>query len=161
VSTPQLDHAPSLFRRRQLSVADNVQELERILEVYARHKPEIKLIVSVSPVPLNKTFSSDHVVVANSLSKAVLRVAAQEFVARHPGTAFYFPSYETVLYGTRAPWEADMRHVSGEAVARVMALFQRMFLAEQESLPVAAHAPAHAPSSWTARVKRLLRRLSG
>ncbi len=161
VSTPQLDHAPSLFRRRQLSVEDNVQELERISSVYARHKPDIKLIVSVSPVPLNKTFTRDHVVVANCLSKSILRVAAEEFVARHPGTAFYFPSYESVLYGTRAPWETDMRHVSGDAVARVMALFQRMFLAEQASLPVAPHAPAHTPSSWTARWVRLLRRLSG
>lgn len=142
VSVPQLALAPSLFRRRRLSAAENVAELERILELYRAHKPDIRLIVSVSPVPLNKTFSSNHVVVANCLSKSVLRVAAEEFVSRHPDVAFYFPSYETVLYGTREPWEADMRHVAPAAIARVMRLFQRMFLVDQSPLPVAAHAPA-------------------
>jgi GSCFA family protein len=153
VSLPQLARAPGLFRRRRLSVDENLAELERLLTVYRRHRPDIRLIVSVSPVPLNKTFSRDHIVVANCFSKAVLRVVAEEFVARHPGVAYYFPAYEAVTYGTRQAWEDDMRHVSPAAVARVMRLFQKVFLADQAPLPLAPHAPAF-PRPRLPRVRR-------
>jgi hypothetical protein len=126
---------PALVRPHELTVAENVSELERLYEVYARHRPGIKLVISVSPVPLNKTFSQrSHVVAANALSKATLRVAAEEFCRNHPRDVFYFPSYEVVTSGTRNAWEADMRHVSAEAVSRVMTLFRTMFLADQSSL---------------------------
>ncbi len=130
---PHLVH-PTLLRRHELTVAENVAELERLLEVYQRHCPDIKLIISVSPVPLNKTFSTtQHVVTANSLSKATLRVAAEEFCRNHPDQAFYFPSYEVVTCGTANPWEEDMRHVSADAVERVMMLFRRMFFVDKKT----------------------------
>ena len=141
VSIPQLAQAPALFQRRRISVEQNLAELERLFAVYRAHKADIRFIVSVSPVPLNKTFARDHIVVANCHSKSVLRVAAEEFVTRHPGTVYYFPAYEAVLHGTQAAWEDDMRHVSPAAVARVMRLFQRIFLIDQAPLPLAAHAP--------------------
>lgn len=137
---------PILLRRKDLSVDENVAELERLFEVYRRHRPDIKLIISVSPVPLNKTFSShNHVVVANCRSKSVLRVAAEEFVQRHRESAFYFPSYEMVTQGTRDPWEPDMRHVSSEALGRVMQLFQKMFMVDQKPLPVLGYDPPAPP----------------
>lgn len=120
---------PALLRRKELTVEDNVTELERLFDIYKSYRPNLKMIISVSPVPLNKTFSSgQHVVAANSLSKATLRVAADIFVRNHPGEAFYFPSYETVLSGTLSPWENDKRHVSSDAVRRVMQLFSAMFM---------------------------------
>lgn len=133
---------PSVLRPHELTVAENVAELERLYSVFRRFRPSIKLIISVSPVPLNKTFSTrHHVVTANCLSKATLRVAAEEFCNCHPDSAFYFPAFETVMYGTRNPWEKDMRHVSAEAVDRVMQLFRTMFLVDQSgSLPTQHHA---------------------
>jgi hypothetical protein len=157
VSLPQLVPAPTLFQRRRLSVEQNLAELERLFAVYRAHKPDIRFIVSVSPVPLNKTFSRDHIVVANAYSKAVLRVTAEEFVGRHPGAAYYFPAYEAVMYGTREAWEDDMRHVSPAAVARVMQLFQKIFLVDQAPLPLAAHAATFAPKP-VARWRRAARR---
>ncbi len=157
VSVPQLAQAPRLFRRRRLSLEENVAELERVLAAYRTVKPDIRLIVSVSPVPLNKTFSSDHIVVANCYSKSVLRVAAEEFVSRHAGVAQYFPAYEAVMYGTREPWEEDRRHVSPAAVGRVMRLFQKMFLVEQAPLALAEHAPAF-KSTRLAGLRRVAQR---
>jgi hypothetical protein len=162
VSIPQLAVAPELFRRRRLSLQENVDELERILAVYRAHKPDIQLILSVSPVPLNKTFGTDHIVVANCWSKSVLRLAAEELVARHPGVVHYFPSYEAVMYGTRRPWEEDMRHVSAEAIGRVMQLFQKMFLVDQTPLPIAEpgvvfrHDRFRSLRGFARRVRRLL-----
>ena len=118
-----------LVEPHNLNVDENVAELELLYSVFRRHNPRIKLIISVSPVPLNKTYSKEHhVVVANSLSKATLRVAAEVFCNRHPQNTAYFPSYEVVTNCTRNPWEADMRHVSAHAVERVMSTFGKMFL---------------------------------
>jgi hypothetical protein len=80
-------------------------------------------------------------------------------VARHPGTTYYFPAYEAVMYGTRDAWEDDRRHVSPAAVARVMQLFQKVFLVDQAPLPLAAHATAFSPppSSWRRAASRARR----
>lgn len=128
---------PTLFRHKNLSVDDNVRELERIHALFKKHNPNCKLITTVSPVPLNATFNRDrHVVVANGLSKATLRVALEEFSNRHPENVYYFPAYEIVTTATRSPWDIDLRHVSNEAVARVMGQFQRMFMVDQSPLDV-------------------------
>jgi len=122
---------PLLLRMKTLSVEENVAALESMYELYRSHRPDIKFIISVSPIPLRRTFSKDHhIVVANNLSKATLVVAAHRFVDRHPGRAYYFPAYEMVMYGAKDPWEADRRHVTKDAVSRVMSLFRAMFLAE-------------------------------
>ncbi len=159
-----------LLRHKNLSVAENVSELERLYEIYNRYRPGIKLIISVSPVPINSTFNVDrHVVVANSLSKSTLRVAAEEFCRKHSDNCFYFPSFELVTYGTREPWEIDRRHVSADAVTRVMRQFQRMFFVEQNAYPILADTPiAELFSSkrnywlyWARRVIRPIKRKLG
>jgi hypothetical protein len=121
--------APSLVERRILTVAENVEELEQLYSMLKIHNSDIKLIVSLSPVPFHATFRHDemHVVEANTLSKSVLRVAADEFCRRHDD-AYYFPSYELVTTCTKEPWEADERHVSRAAVDRVMQMFRYMFV---------------------------------
>ena len=119
----------ALFRHRVLDVAENVANLQTFLDILRAHNPEIELIVSVSPVPFMATGlgARSHVVVANAHSKAVLRVAAEEFVNANKGV-YYFPSYEMVMHGIHDPWQADQRHVAPEAVARIMQLFESTFV---------------------------------
>lgn len=123
--------ASYMVDRHILTPEDNVTELQRMFDIWRSHNPDLKLIVTVSPVPLHATFRADsaHVVVANAHSKSVLRVAAEAFCARNPN-AFYFPSFETVLHCTRNPWADDQRHVSAEAVSNVMRLFKAMFVVD-------------------------------
>jgi hypothetical protein len=121
--------AANLVESQVLSVEDNMRELQAMLDLWRRYNPEVKFVVSVSPVPLHATFRADdrHVITANTHSKATLRVVAEEFVRRNRDV-FYFPSYEVVMYCTKDAWEADQRHVSRVAVDKVMTLFHRMFL---------------------------------
>ncbi len=125
--------ASSLVEGRILTVEENVYELQRMLDIWRSYNPELKIIVSTSPVPLHATFrgSDYHVVTANAHSKSTLRLAAQAFADRNRDV-FYFPAYETVIYGTKNAWEEDQRHVSNEAVRNVMALFGEMFVAEKD-----------------------------
>ena len=120
--------APSLVTHRVLTVEENVQDLIRMTEIIRAHNPQCKIIVTLSPVGLHATFrgDSEHVVTANTHSKAVLRVAAEEFARRCP-MVYYFPSYEVVTTMTKEPWAADERHVSRLAIDNVMTLFHRMF----------------------------------
>jgi hypothetical protein len=73
---------------------ENLANLERIQAIMARHNPECKLLVTISPVNLWATFRRDlDVVSASCNSKSTLRAAADEFVGHHENV-FYFPAYE-------------------------------------------------------------------
>lgn len=92
--------------------------------------PRLKIIVTVSPVPLTATATDDHVLVATTYSKAVLRAVAGT-VAATLADVDYFPSYEIV---TGAPargrfFGENLRTVTPEGVATVMATF----FAEQDT----------------------------
>lgn len=150
---------PLLIRQKNLSVEENIDELEKLYAIYKRHKPSIKFIVSVSPIPLNKTFSKkNHVVCSSFLSKSILRVAAEEFSKNHPDNVFYFPSFETVMYGCKDPWEKDKRHVNPHAVERVMDLFSNMFLVNKEQFKFTKlEFQPEIQTSTIIRIKNLLR----
>ena len=124
--------AAALVERKVLTVEENVQELQRMLDVWRAHNPGLKLILTVSPIPMLATFRGHdtHVVAATGHAKATLRVAAEEF-ARRNRDVHYFPAFETVMYCTERPWEPDQRHVTRAAVAKVMRLFDRTFVHEE------------------------------
>lgn len=120
--------APSLVEHRVLTVEENVRDLQKMLDILREHNPKIKVIVTLSPVPLHATFLADtkHIVEANTHSKAVLRVAADQFVETN-ANVFYFPSFELVTTCVDNPWDADQRHVSRQAVDKVMTMFKQMY----------------------------------
>jgi hypothetical protein len=120
--------APSLIGHRVMTVQENVDDLVRMREILKAYNPGVEIICTLSPIALHATFRGDneHVVTANGHSKAVLRVAAEEF-SRRFSDVHYFPSYETVTTSTERPWTADQRHVSEAAVKNVMGLFHQMF----------------------------------
>jgi hypothetical protein len=83
--------------------------------------PTVRIILTVSPVPLVATATSQHVLAATIYSKSVLRAAAGEVCSAVPGVR-YFPAYEIVT-GPQAPedfFEVDRRNVSEKGVATVM-----------------------------------------
>jgi hypothetical protein len=125
--------SPHLIRSEVLSVDQNLAALERMLAVLRMHNPGIRIIVTVSPVPLYATFQGHdkHVIVATQMAKSVLRVAIDQFATRNPDVVTYFPAFETVMWCTANPWQPDMRHVSKEAVVNVMRLFEEVFVARQ------------------------------
>jgi hypothetical protein len=124
-STPPADpRDPQRFRLHVLSydqVRDALAEIHGLLSVYGH--PELEIVTTTSPVPLQATFTGQDVVVANMHSKSLLRTAAAEWAAAHDDV-HYFPSYETVMCSEReATWEADGRHVRGEVAHRIMEQF--------------------------------------
>ncbi|WP_084627966.1 GSCFA domain-containing protein [Elstera litoralis] len=119
----------AILHHKILTVQENINCLQRFLDIIREHNPKFKLIVTVSPVPFLATGRADkmHVITANMHSKSVLRVAAEEFVNKNENV-WYFPSYEVVMTCTNDPWEDDLRHVKRSTVERVMKTFERMFV---------------------------------
>ena len=120
-----------------LSYEDNLAELERLWTLWKRHNPRVKLILSVSPIPLNATIQADeqHVIAATCEAKSILRSVAGAFARRHEDV-FYFPSYDLVSYCITHPWTEDGRHVTRQTVDRVMGLFDHLFVRESQSEPL-------------------------
>ncbi len=120
-----------LFEHRTLSVDDNVEDLNRMLVALRSINKNIKIVVSVSPIPFMATGLGHHkhVITANTHSKAVLRAAADAFVSANDGV-YYLPSYEMVQHCIKDPWEPDQRHVRREAVAQIMEMFEDIFVAQ-------------------------------
>jgi hypothetical protein len=127
---------PSLFKTQPdryefhlTSFAENWANLEAIHALLSQYgHPEVHIVVTVSPVPLENTFSKMDIVVANTWAKSLLRTVAQEWAAAHANVD-YFPSYEIVQSSDRATiWETDLRHVKGAGVRHIMELFLRNYI---------------------------------
>lgn len=115
---------PARYAFRNLAAREVREQLEQAIGRLRTVNPAARVVLTVSPVPLVATMSGRHVLAATTYSKAVLRVAAQEVADALPDV-HYFPSYEIVTGPqTRGRYFADdLREVTEEGVARVMALF--------------------------------------
>ncbi len=106
------------------TVDENIANLEGMYAAMREINPRIRLILTVSPVPLTATFRPMHWSVGTTVSKATLRVAVDRFCDAHP-EVIYFPSYEIVTMLTPDAFEADNVHVRNEHVGRIMTTFMR------------------------------------
>ncbi|MGI9371733.1 MAG: GSCFA domain-containing protein [Hyphomicrobiales bacterium] len=103
---------PDRFQLHVLSYAETLKYMHRIVALLqTRCRNDQKILLTVSPVPLTATYTGRDVLVANAVSKSVLRAAADEIVAAY-NHIDYFPSYESVTLSARdVAWEEDQRHV--------------------------------------------------
>lgn len=93
---------PSRFELHVLDYNDVSRSLADLVDLLGQVCPRgHRIILTVSPVPLQATFTSTDVAVANSYSKSVLRAAVEPFVADRDHIE-YFPSYESVVLTDRS-----------------------------------------------------------
>lgn len=121
---------PAFHAFRNFSAHEVSRDLEDLIDLIREVQPSIRVVLTVSPVPLVATATGQHVLVATTYSKSVLRVAADE-VARVKPDVTYFPAYE-IVSGPQAPFdffEADRREPSAAAISTVM----RVFLSQCET----------------------------
>ncbi|MBN8952646.1 MULTISPECIES: GSCFA domain-containing protein [unclassified Rhizobium] len=126
------------------SVADVEADLLTFLGKLKDKNPRIKLLLTVSPVPLIATYENRSVLVSTTYSKSVLRVVADQVVSRFEWVD-YFPSYEIITgsYAGGLYYEADYREVNSRGVAHAMRCFVKNYTSD---LSAATRRDAEAPA---------------
>jgi hypothetical protein len=123
------DASKHVFRVETLH--DTKRHLEKIEDIRCRYLPGMKVVYTVSPVRLKATFRPVSAITANSVSKAILRAALDEFLRERQEQVnrelFYFPSYEIVHDYFRDPFEEDNRHVTAFVASQVVQAFARHY----------------------------------
>lgn len=119
---------PERFGLKPLFYQDCLAVLKSICALLqAQGKPHLKIVFTLSPVALRRTFTGQDVIVANMMSKSTLRSAVGELTGKVEGVD-YFPSYEAaMLSDPLLVWQADQRNVTDFVVAHIMGEFSRRY----------------------------------
>lgn len=136
---------PDRIAFQNFTAAQTREDLEWSLNFIRRRNPGVRVILTVSPVPLNATAVDRHVMVSTAYSKAALRVAAEE-VSGSLRDVDYFPSFEIVTspHAGSTYFADDRRSVTEAGVAHVMRTFLRHYGASQDAavvIPSASEEP--------------------
>ncbi len=99
---------------------DNMDNMRRVCGLIRDHAPGRKIILTVSPVPLARTFTDKDVVIANMESKSLLRAVSGQ-LQREFDNVIYWPSYE--IAAREDIYEEDGRHVRRESVDKIVNAF--------------------------------------
>ena len=122
------------FERSMATVGEMAAELDTMLTHLHEFNPQLRVILTVSPI----RHIADGLDI-NSLSKASLRVAIQEAMARHGEYCDYFPAFEIVMDDLRDYrfYASDMVHPNDVAVEYIWQAFQATYLDDRSALAVA------------------------
>jgi len=125
---PWKSYDAARHRFRLCSVEETKQAVSRIYELIRRHVPNAKTLFTLSPIPLLATFRPVSCLTANSVSKAILRSALDEFYREHEedlnSRLFYFPSYEIANELFPIRFLPDCRHPAYAIVDFIMQTFE-------------------------------------
>ncbi|CAL4869178.1 hypothetical protein MMA231_03469 (plasmid) [Asticcacaulis sp. MM231] len=119
---------PDIHEFVNFDLNDTLNDLRWSIKYLRRRNPNCKIIITVSPVPLNATAVDRHVLVSTVYSKSVLRIAAED-VCNTFEFCDYFPSYEiiTAPHAGGVYFASDKRSVTEAGVDHVMGLFLKHY----------------------------------
>ena len=118
---------------RTATCAETIENLTAILGHLQSLAPKAQTIITVSPVPLEGSVEMPSAVLADCVSKSVLRSAVHELLLAEPELV-YFPSFEIVrwlsghtsaqIFGSD---DENSRHVSGWVIDFIARSFMNLF----------------------------------
>jgi len=140
---------PDQFTRSRLTVDQTVEEYLNLLPRIWEHNPDLRIIMTVSPVRHWKDGAHN-----NQLSKSALLLATDALISKFPDKIFYFPSYEIVMDELRDYrfFEKDMLHTNALATQYIWEIFTDALLSGktrkinqelQSLLKLLEHRPLH------------------
>jgi hypothetical protein len=128
-----LKRAMSEFEMRQTSLKDNEREIRRCIALIRKARPKAKIVLTLSPVPLQAALTDVSPIPANIISKSTLRVALANVTARGLSDVYYWPSYDFVdWFGAHIDAafggpDGDMRHVKTDLVGVIAQFFKHYY----------------------------------
>lgn len=142
----------ALFRKRLLTVSEIINSFEALKTSLQVFKPDLKIILTLSPVRHVKDTME-----LNSVSKSILRLAIHQIIEKYTDVN-YFPAYEIMMDDLRDYrfYGADMLHPSDEAVGYILEKFAHRYFDQttqafiqhwQRIATSLEHIPFHASSA--------------
>ena len=115
---------PAVHRCVNVGFEAGKAALSRAFEIMKVHNGELKMLLTVSPVPITATVTDAHVLSASTYTKSVLRAIAGEFANATPDTD-YFPSYDLVSAAMLPDqyFDTNRRTITPAGVEKVMQRF--------------------------------------
>jgi hypothetical protein len=115
---------PAMIGFVNFSFMDIYNDMREVRDMLLAINPTMRMVLTVSPVPLTATASGDHVLVATVRSKSILRAVCASLSSEFDNVD-YFPSYEIITQpGARSDfYESNLRSVTAEGVETVMRTF--------------------------------------
>jgi hypothetical protein len=115
----------SAFTRTRLTTKEIILNYEDFLPRLFEFNPDLKVLLTVSPVRHWKDGAR-----GNQLSKASLLLATEALEAMFPENVFYFPSYEIVMDELRDYrfYKEDMLHTNDTATAYIWEKFRKVLV---------------------------------
>lgn len=115
---------PEKYKFKRLKLFEIIQLLEKVINLLS----DKKILLTVSPVPLQSTFvPNTDCILSNCYSKSVLRVAS-EYLYRKYENVDYFPSYEIVLSVGKDAFMPDNVHVKEKLVRKIVDIFLKNYI---------------------------------
>lgn len=150
---------PDKYEFINLDFPTVLRDMQFAINHFTRVNPDIRFVLTVSPIPLTATASGEHALPATTYSKSVLRAVAGTLTSTFPHVD-YFPSYEIIsapVFGGRF-FEANQRSVTPEGVEFVMQTFMRECCGSSVAQETVAPRPAPTaarPVGRSARKRRI------
>lgn len=115
---------PKRHAFRNLGYPEVFADMSTFWKALKALNPGARMLLTVSPVPLTATASGQHVLVATTYSKSVLRAVAGDLVKQH-ADIHYFPSFEIISSapGRGMFYDPNLRTVNEFGVNYVMSHF--------------------------------------
>jgi hypothetical protein len=83
---------------RQSSVSKNSDHLRAIIRLIKMAKPDLRIVLTLSPIPIATHFTGSSAIVADCVSKSTLRAAIDEVLRDATPGVSYWPSFEAIRW---------------------------------------------------------------
>ena len=139
---------PEIHVFKKFRYDEIIKDFLQLRKILQKRKPNLKFLLTVSPVPLTATASGQHVEVATAHSKAVLRAVCGTLYDTYDDVD-YFPSYEAITSSKSggAYFAENRRGVTKVGVGKAMRMFLSAHGAPLPDENPSAVAPAR-PHQW-------------
>jgi PAS domain-containing protein len=116
--------SPDVYEFYNMTVSEVISDFLAAVDRIRELNPNVRIVLSVSPVGIIATYEDRHVIESNSAVKAILRAAADEIRRVRPGVA-YFPSYDlaTVSPNVSRFYRDDTRRITSRGIDQTMRVF--------------------------------------
>lgn len=140
---------PQLYEFVNFTASEVQSDLTHFIRKLRQINPRVRILLTVSPVPLIATYERRHVWVSTTYSKSALRVAADAAEREFEGV-IYFPSYETITSPAAGGryYADDLRQVTEVGVKHVMKIFSKHFFQSKQVASI-----EKTSSQWEAAIR--------